>query len=183
MLLGFTEQRQFTYALLWVRHNPFEQGHKMTDHPFNRGRIEQVSTTGHVTMKTLVLLFHVQFKVEAGYARIDLQLLHFQTPQPKLACSPMPQGKRRLKERMLVDHAAGLEFFDQALRRTVLTDVGFYTSSPDAPDQFANPRVPRQVGPQHQHLEKKADSVVQRCILPPRDWNADTNVILRTITA
>src|SRR5262245_7842624 len=99
MLLGFTEQRQFTYALLWVRHNPFEQSHKMTDNALDCHRIEQINCTDYVTMKTLVLLFHVQFEVEAGYARIDLQLLHFQTPQPKRACFPMPQSKRSLKER------------------------------------------------------------------------------------
>src|SRR5262245_1820127 len=42
MLLSFTEQRQFTYPLLWVHHNPFKQILEMAQHSLNRGCIEEI---------------------------------------------------------------------------------------------------------------------------------------------
>ena len=73
--------------------------------------------------------------------------------------------------------ALGVEHLHQPLERQVLMPIGRKVVGAYPPDQFAQARIARRVGAQHQGVDEEADQVVERTVGAPRNRTADRDIV------
>ena len=86
------------------------------------------------------------------------------------------ERQHHLEQRMPRQRPRRVQHLDQPLERQLLMAVGRKVAAPHPADQFAEVRLPRGVGAQHQRVDEEPDQIVQRRIGAARDRAADRDV-------
>src|SRR5262249_21482028 len=73
----------------------------------------------------------------------------------------------------------GIEHLNQPLERQLLMAIGRKVAGPHPPNQLAEARIARGVGPQHQRVDEKPHQIIERPVGAPRNRAANRDVAAR----
>ncbi len=118
-------------------------------------------------------------QIESGARHIEVLGLHGEPRHRKVRRRIVLQNKKHLEQRMPRQRALGVEHFHQPLERQVLMSIGRKVVGAHSPDQFAQARIARRVGAQHQGVDEEANQIIKRRIGAPRDRTADRDIVAR----
>ena len=173
---------QTQHRLLGLSHGQLEQPHEMPDHATDRLVVEEIRVVLESTGETLAFLHHEQRQIELG--RPAVGLYGFQNQVNGNLLRPegsVLQSEHHLEERAVAHVALGLQHLDELLERHVLVSVSSQRHFPHPPDQFGKAGIARQIRPQHQSVDEKADQAFDFRPVAVGDGRAHQNVALARV--